>query len=96
VHPRRESHLELRPDPVGAADHHRLIDPDRHSTQSGKAADVGENFGDAGGLREGLDPLDQLVAGIGVYSGLPVRDGHGFFFTQIRSARRRPQPARRA
>ena len=72
--PVSERDLELRPDAVGAADEHGLLDARRDAAEPREPADVAQDLGDARGRGERLDALDELVARVDVDAGLLVRE----------------------
>jgi hypothetical protein len=61
-----EGDLQLGADAVRAAHEHGLVDAARHRTQAGEAAHVRQHLGDARGLGEGRDAIDQRVARVDV------------------------------
>jgi hypothetical protein len=67
-----EGELELGADAVGAGDQHRLLVLLRQLEQRAEAADAGQHLGAHGALGEGLDALDERVAGVDVDAGVAI------------------------
>src|SRR5690606_28834993 len=69
--------LELGADAVGAADQHRLAVLARQVEQGAEAAQAAHHFRAEGALDQGLDALDDFVAGVDVDTRVAVGEGAG-------------------
>jgi len=74
VHSELERELQLGADAVGPRYQHRLAKFPGDLEKRAEPSDPGEHFRPQRPLREGLDRLDQRVAGIDVHSGVAVSD----------------------
>jgi hypothetical protein len=67
--------VQLRADPVGAGDEHRLAEALADLDQCAEAADAGQHLRAQRPLRERLDPFDERIAGVDVDAGLAIGKG---------------------
>ena len=74
-----EGELELGAYAIGSGHQDRLLVLRGDRAQRAEAAKARQHFGAQGTLREGLDGLDERVAGVDVHAGVTVREGfrHG-------------------
>jgi len=70
-----EGKLELGAYAIGARHQHRLLELLRQLEQRAEATDAAQHLGAHGALGEGLDAVDQRVAGFDVHTGVAVGKG---------------------
>ena len=80
-----ECELQFGADAVGAGHQHGFAVLLRHLEQGAETADAGQHAFPQRAFGEGLDVLDELVAGVDVYAGIAIgkRSGGGAFGFQV-------------
>ena len=65
---------QFRAHPIGARDQHGTLVPGRQLHQRAEAADAGEHLAALRAAHQGLDALDELIAGVDVDARIAICD----------------------